>query len=926
MNSGSRFSIIMKNASEVFIMKLCQPFYIEPREGDAHVDLGGIWDLYGADGVQEDMSTIPWEIQTQLPNSVFASLRDAGVLPDPYIGTNSKLYHWVDEKVWYYRKKFILNRPDFKGNAYLCFDGVAYYCRVWVNGQLMGEHEGMFGGPVCDGAEYLNFNGENELIVEVKACNYSCKDTFDPWNPRGKNSQIVPWFIGRDTYTGTGDFIVLGIWNRVRLELVEKTHISRPYLHTDAIHPDRAELTLELEIVTGEIPELRSFYSIDGIPWKYQMALENGLTGAVLDESVQLEITLTEPDTGKIAWQSRDEVKLNDYEKLLMHPNCREQQYFSKAITVEQPRLWYPVGLGEPYLYQVEVSISRGGVLRDTQRFLTGIRQVETRRTAGRQFRHRWDEFRFSVNGKDFFLKGINWMPVDFLYGLDPREYEWALMLAKNAGIQMLRVWSGGGFPESDTFYSLCDQLGILVWQDFMMANTSETNSFPTYVLEEQVAYNVYRIRNHPSLAIYCGGNEFNFYTPENAASMYTISRTVRDLDPWRSFREASPDGGSAHIYKDMDPAWYRRLYRGLPFVAESGIHSFPAYRSLRQLISPREADSLLPDLTAPEFARDYPELLNHFVEYKPDRIPRMLARASQISDLRSIGLEGICEASQVQAYEWYQLMIQAIRENYPVTGGILPWVFKRPWATVGIQVVDGMGQPGYPYYAVQNSYRSLNVCLRQQWSVVAPGEEIPLEVQVFNEQNVNLSGGELTVTVYAPDMTVASEQKYTLNPGESAHTFDSIRGSQPDTCFLIAVDLKLAGRLVSRSAYFVKCSGLLADPETYQQHRGRIPAENLYFDRGSYLKNDLEKAGKTALRTTLLGEGAGYADLRVENAGEFAAFPVTLEPKQADLRFVLTDNFFLLKPGEARQVRMTWEPDKQTARVEIITKAWNLL
>lgn len=104
-------------------MNLNQPYYIEPRQGIRHIDLNGEWEFFYAD--TEETKWV-WKYQTTLPNSVYHSLSEAGIIPNPYQGTNSQLYSWVDEKVWYYRKKFTIDQPDFKGHAFLCFDGVSY--------------------------------------------------------------------------------------------------------------------------------------------------------------------------------------------------------------------------------------------------------------------------------------------------------------------------------------------------------------------------------------------------------------------------------------------------------------------------------------------------------------------------------------------------------------------------------------------------------------------------------------------------------------------------------------------------------------------------------------------------------------------------------------------------------------------------------
>jgi len=123
-------------------MDLCQAYYIEKRNNDDHIDLNGKWDFCWRDTACDSVDSLTFDYQCTLPSSVYHSLSASGVLPHPYYGTNSKDYGWVDEKVWYYRKRFNLDRASFDGNAYLCFDGVAYYCRLWVNGTLLGEHEG----------------------------------------------------------------------------------------------------------------------------------------------------------------------------------------------------------------------------------------------------------------------------------------------------------------------------------------------------------------------------------------------------------------------------------------------------------------------------------------------------------------------------------------------------------------------------------------------------------------------------------------------------------------------------------------------------------------------------------------------------------------------------------------------------------------
>ena len=215
-------------------MTLSQPFYIEKRDGKSHLNLDGKWDFACLDAFAKDVAKINFEHTATLPSSAYMNMYEAGLLPHPYEADNSKLYQHLDEKVWYYRRTFTLDvLPDAqKQNAYLCFDGISYYSKVWLNGELLGEHDGMFAGPVVDVADKLK-QGENELIVEAVAFNYyrdADKKAYGKGYWGYDSTEIIPWNISKDRDTSNGHFTVIGIWRSVRMEIVPKTHISRPYL------------------------------------------------------------------------------------------------------------------------------------------------------------------------------------------------------------------------------------------------------------------------------------------------------------------------------------------------------------------------------------------------------------------------------------------------------------------------------------------------------------------------------------------------------------------------------------------------------------------------------------------------------------------------------------------------------------------------
>lgn len=914
-------------------MNLIQPNYIEPRKGKNHLELCGQWDYAYTDTTTDQIEGIDWELKTQVPNSLFWSLYESGVLPHPYKECNSKEYHWVDEKVWYYKRTFVVSEEGKNKKAFLCVDGAAYYSRVWLNGSLLGDHEGMFGGPIVEVSSLLKQDGENELVIEIKACNYGRKETWNSWNTDQSNTQIVPWNVARDTRTSNGHFIVMGLWKGVRIEFLRSMHISRPYLTTEAIEENRAKLHLKCEIVDGSVHELQLEPDYQSGCYEYTFAFNHGLTGIKKDEKITLRIELVEKSSGKKIYCQEDSVSLCDYGKSGINPQFYECQFYNRDIIIPDPRLWFPVGMGEPFLYTVSIILLKDQEIYDVHTFDYGIRTIGLEYAAGEQYRARWGKFQFTVNGKKIFLKGMNWAPLDYLYKIEREDYRWTLELAKNAGIQLLRVWSGGGMPETDDFYELCDEMGIMVWQDNFLANM-ETPNWPQNILQAQVCMNLYRIRNHPSLAVHCGGNEFNPYAMGNAASMFVIERNIQDMDPSRPFMRTTADKGSAHIYRDMEPVWYRHLYKQLPFLGESGIHSFPNLKSLRQLISPDEFNRPLSDIFCEEFRIKNPELLNHFSEYEPDRIPRMMSRASQINDVKDCSLAELVEATQMASCEFYQIMIQAVRENYPVTAGIMPWVFKRPWTTVGIQLVDGMGDPIAPYYYVMKGYAPIMISVDLEYLDYAPGEAVHLPVTIINDSGENLMDAEYELQVLDDKLQVVYEkvQGVSALTEEYKRTYPTepflIPEEYGEKFFLVRAAVKKEQKILSQSIYWPKCLERMKDKEIRDRYRS-APQENFNFDKGPWLKKQVEAAPSAELTcniTSVWNKGSRIkVELEIENRSQWPAFPVRIDVENDATLSYLDDNYYFHNPKEIRNIRMeiyNKNPDSRCLEIEI--SAWN--
>lgn len=920
-------------------------FYIDKRK--ERISLDGKWEFFSTKKKISPCGFNPEKVYSAtLPKSVYHCLSEAGLLPDPYFGVNSKLYKEVDRKVWYFKRKFDL--PALSGRlAYIVFEGVGYYSRVWINGEALplisnnsaDTHEGMFGGPIALINDLVHM-GENEIIVEVTppapGPRYNNKYHNDDFDPKRAESEILPWNIRRDEQSSNGDFIVFGIWRGVRIELLPEYHLSRPYLYTSSLADGKAELKLEVELADPQINELDvlSCEPDDGRT-SYTFAYAKGIALRPTGKKVRFGMTMTERSTGKLAFKDSEEVEIYDKSYISDNPLYRECQFIEKTITIRSPKLWQPNGLGDPELYDVKLELfDVSGAQLDELDFAAGIRTIEYIRTAGMRHRTRWDDYHFVVNGKPIFLKGMNWMPLDFLYDISDEDYRWALELAKNEGIQLLRVWSGGGMPEDDRFYRLCDEFGIMVMQDNFIANQI-TPEWNREVLAAQVCRNLYRIRNHPSLAVHTGGNEMNPYALGNDASMWVIAREIQDLDPSRKFMRTSPDKGSTHIYRDMEPVWYRKIYGQLPFVGESGIHSFPNAKSLRQQISPEEYERPLSDIFSENFKVCNPELHNHFTEFVPERIPRMMSRASMISDVRDISLSDLCDATQIASCEYYQIMIDSMRENYPFTCGIMPWVFKRSWTTVAIQLVDGLGDPIAPYYYVKNAYASLRAELSLLEVSYACGESISPELRIICDGPERYTGLKAEYEVFSPKLELVKSNTFDcdISPDEYMRSFTVDPFKLPENWnekyFFLRASIKNDSETLNQGFYWCKVLDRLSD-ETFRRDYRSKPHENINFENGPWVKPQISAtAGK--LNVEIIGQNVYHVgterrlSLKVRIGSVGNIFPVKLDIEEDLTLCYADDNDFFMPDGEMRDIKLEVRiKSPNLKKVTVTASAWN--
>lgn len=854
----------------------------------------------------KNFDRLDW-FDVQVPTEVHWALYRAGKAPHPYVGLNLQQMRWVEEKVWWFRRRFVVPEEFRAPQVRLVFDGVDYYADYWLNGQYLGRSEGAFGGVSLPVGQLLRYGKENELVVRLECGGYQTG------RPGGAaKASLVKSELWSGWPIGARDLNTVGIWQSVRLVRNRWPCLERPFVRTVWLGPKEAALRVSVEVCTAEEKE----------------------------RPCELKVTIrgrgfpTPPVEGRLpAVQPKPHMVLAELDLL-----------------VPEPRLWWPNGLGDQPMYEAEIVLQRDGQVLDRLGTRFGIRTIERCR-AGRP----WESYRtgpwvFRVNGQEFFVKGTNWMPIDGLANLAEEDYHWHLQMAREAGIQMIRVW-GGGILESDIFYELCDRWGILVWQDFPLNVGWQAKALPRPLWENTVIWNIYRLRNHPSLGFWCGGNEFPPYDPANADLILMLRRYVDMLDGSRPFMGASPEEDDIHGYPQWEASWAWRseLVQG-PFMSEWGSHGMPSAATYRQIVRSEEADAAIgPTLLQMDkkvMDERFPEIAYHWVEFEPGRLPQMLARGSAFDNLAQVRLGRFSEAVAAGSGEFYKLSAEAARASFPQNGGLLLWVWKRPWPIVGIQICDGFGHPLAVYYDLKRAFRWPWVCLAPPQLTYTPGEEVEMPIWILSEAHrPDLKGVRVKARLFGPDLSRRQEWKEwapmdvpgwpTPIPGPA------LRFQVPQDArrafFFVLVELENAeGQLLARNVYPFRCPPQLEDEAFRKQYRAK-PGRAFVLDQGPWLRPQLEKLPTQLALRVLRAEKEEFGRLRldveVQNTGNRPAVMTTVQP--TDLTpAVAEDGFFWLDPGQSRRlwIRLRLQPggpvpdpaSRRQGTLALRATAWN--
>ncbi len=800
--------------------------------------LNGAWEMaFDGDEEQRLEPSAPWKdaVQAQVPCSVHTALFQAGVIPDPTVGRNDKIAREYCYKTWWFRRSF--RRDPAVACPVLCFAGICYYAKVWLNGVYLGEHKGMFGGPEFEVGALLR--EENTLVVKIEnapADPQPYTDFMD--NDEGWKQGVVINCVYGWHYACLPS---RGIWDAVTLQSRPRVLLEKPFLATADAGKGLVDLCLRV-----------------------QGAFERAeIVGTILPENFSGEACCFD-----FCWENQN----GNLRLRLKIPNSRQ---------------WWPLDRGEQNLYRLELSFYPQDGLPQHFSETFGIRTIEMAPMPGgpREDQYNWQ---FVVNGKPIFVKGVNWCTTDVLLRFTKERYDRFLELAALQHIQLLRAW-GGGMPESDYFYDRCDRLGIMVMQEWPTSWDSHKLQ-PVDVLCETVRYAVPRLRNHPSLALWCGGNESS---QADGETMDAMARLTFELDGSRPFHRTSPWGGEIHNY---DPYWNMRdmdtsLQLDSPFLGEFGMASAPNLSSVLRYLDEKDKTLWPPDQRG-SFCHHTPKFNQPLPHTDMEHIGLHLKMFS-----KGETMEDWIWASQMSQATCIRHTLEAYRSRWPRCAAVCYYKLTDVYPACSWSTVDYYGVPKLSYYFIADSYAPLHGCVLFDSLSCKGGLDAPVVLLDDKGEALGLPC-EVKVTAYDGFLRELKSQSFPVEgsgrPVTAMGTFQLTEKQAQSEPLLLTVETLRNGESVDRTFY-------------WQNFRDRPGC--------------LLELPKTSLKASA-GEGA----VKILNTGKTPAVGVSVACREREETFLTEDSLFWLAPGEVRVIRVNqaqgvtvgaWNAREEPASVE---------
>ncbi|HXY04146.1 MAG TPA: glycoside hydrolase family 2 protein [Terriglobales bacterium] len=814
----------------------------------------------------------------QVPGVVHTDLLRNGLIPEPFDRDNEFRLQWIGLTDWEYQTTFQVDAATFgRTHVDLVIEGLDTFAEVYLNGQAVLRADNMFRRWRI-AAKPLLKSGENSLRIVfhspvkymlpyAKSLPYLLPSISTHNFGNEENIATAP-YTRKAPYQYGWDWgprlLTEGIWRPILLESWDSLRIDNFHIHQRKITADIASLAAELEIEASQATTAVISYAHNEL---------SGRPGSDGSQTVQLD-----PGTNQVSF----------------------------AFRIASPKRWYPVGYGpqDRYRFSTSVRIGRETVAR--AELTTGLRSVELRRQPDQ-----WGKsFEFVVNGIPVFAKGADVIPFDsFPTRVTPEVHRNILQAARDAHMNMVREW-GGGHYESDDFFDICDELGILVWQEFMFGGDMIPGDveFQQNVRQEAIDQ-IKRLRDHPSIVIWCGNNEVEtgwYHWEDRQQFKESISPETRDrvwqdyiimfADILRSsvaeFTDStpySPSSPSANFEQIPDnqhngdmhywAVWHQQApaedyTKQFPrFMSEFGFQSFPEMRTIRTFAKPEDFDIRSVVMQAHQKNKGGNERI----------LTYMLREYREPKDFPSF-----VYLSQVQQAEIIKIGAEHLRRQRPRTMGSLYWQLNDCWPVASWASIDYYGRWKALHYYARRFYDDV---------LISPFlHDDKVDVYVVSDKLQPLSGTIHTRLLDFSGKVLLEQTKDVTVPAQSSGVYLTLPKAEitakadPRQSFLV-FDLEIAGKKVSRNLVFFDVT-----------HNLQLPTPNIETsvtksDDGYTLKLQSEKLAR--------GVAISFGDLDVQ----------------------VSDNYFDLLPGEAATINLkssaTLEQLKGATKIISLTDAF---
>ena len=805
-----------------------------------------------------------------VPGTVLTSLLNNKLIPDPFYGMNNAQIPDIynvgrDYYTYWFVKDFTETASAAGDKVWLQFRGINYSCNIFLNGHKVNEHEdrGMYLRQSYDITPFLSKDGHNRLAVIV----YPPDPVGNPNGGQGGDGAIAHSITNQ--YVAGWDWIQpvhdrnTGIWDKVFIKKTKQVNIDNTHIVT-------------------HVPGRRT-------PGGKQAAASIRVTTEVENtDSTEAEGVLQYELEGK---KASVKVTLEAHSMQLVE---------LPTLYIDSPRLWWPNGYGAQDLYSTKVKfLVKGKTISDEEDVTFGIRELKAvwnTKTKSREMR---------VNGQKIFIKGGNWIVSDEMLRCSKERYDAEVRFHRDMNLNLIRVW-GGGITERPEFYDACDKYGLLVLQDFwvsgdcngrwddpMKLDDSDTRKkYPDdhNLFVESMEDQIKMLRNHPSLAIWCGGNEIR---PPQDVLVQLRDSLLPALDGTRTLFDYSNDdsmslnsGDGPYTIQNPDSFW---IHKSFPFNSEVGSVGIGDDQSLERFLPKEHLVPPVYDIKTRQWKIDSVWLYHKYIGY--DSAIEVYGHPTDVNDFAM--------KAQLVNYNQYRALIEGFSSHmWDWYTGVIIWKTQNPWTAMLGQMYDVYLDPNACLYGLREGSRPLHIMY----------DPVRKAVMVANN---NFAASNLIVTEKILDINGVEKTK-----SESPYTAPAFKAS---TCHKIIIP----DSLVKAQGAFIYLS--LSDTG------GALLDENLYWlpdAHHNYSGLTRMQKAKPAIAARIVSNGIADVTISVPQNGSIAFFNrisvVDSKTKKRILPVFYNNNYISVLPGHEQTVRVEFAVEKDITPM-ISVEGWNV-